>query len=79
VIDVAIYRAPRTRVRRRGTITDSACRAMELAALALTDAVPGLTGDEALAMRERLRQRQLLMDEPQACLPLGVANGSRSR
>ena len=28
---------------------------MELAALALTDAVPGLIGEEALAERERIR------------------------
>lgn len=44
---------------------------MELAALALTDAVPGLVGEEALAERERIRQRQEQQDNRQHCLPLG--------
>ncbi len=35
---------------------------MELAALALTDAVPALLGDEAIAMRERLRRGELEQD-----------------
>jgi len=44
---------------------------MELAALALTDAVPGLVGEEALAERERIRQRQEQQDNRQHSLPLG--------
>ncbi|MCU1140676.1 hypothetical protein [Stenotrophomonas maltophilia] len=44
---------------------------MELAALALTDAVPGLIGEEALAERERIRRRQEQQDNRQHCLPLG--------
>jgi len=44
---------------------------MELAALALTDAVPGLIGEEALAERERIRQRQEQQDNRQLGLPLG--------
>lgn len=44
---------------------------MELAALALTDAVPGLVGDDALAERERIRRRQEQQDNRQHCLPLG--------
>lgn len=54
VFDMAIYRAPRPAPQRHAPISDAARRAMELAALALTDAVPGLVGDEALAERERL-------------------------
>jgi hypothetical protein len=44
---------------------------MELAALALSDAVPALTGDEALAERERFRIEQERRDNRQQCLPLG--------
>jgi len=44
---------------------------MELAAQALTDAVPGLIGEEALAERERIRQRQEHIDNRQHSLPLG--------
>ncbi|HEL5038923.1 hypothetical protein I5W36_14945 [Stenotrophomonas maltophilia] len=44
---------------------------MELAALALTDAVPGLIGEEAMAERERIRQRQEQQDNRQHSLPLG--------
>lgn len=54
--DVGTYHARRSQYRRRGIASASARRAMELAALALTDAVPGLVGDEALAERERIRQ-----------------------
>lgn len=56
MLDVTIYRTPRQRHRRRGPVSSAARRAMEIAALALTDAVPGLVGDAALAERERLRQ-----------------------
>ncbi len=68
---MAIYHAHRSKYRRRGTASAAARQAMELAALALTDAVPGLVGDEALAERERLRQQQEQQDNRQRCLPLG--------
>lgn len=68
---MATYRAPRSRHRRRGQISESARRAMEAAALALTDAVPALTGEEALAERDRLRRQQIQTDNRQPCLPLG--------
>lgn len=51
--DVAAHHAHRFRYRRRGVASASAQQAMELAALALTDAVPGMIGEEALAERER--------------------------
>lgn len=76
-IDVAIHHAPRSKCRWRGPASASARHAMELAALALTDAVPGLIGDEALAERERIRQRQEQQDNRQHCLPLGNPDVSR--
>lgn len=69
--DVGTDHARRSQYRRRGIASASARRAMELAALALTDAVPGLIGEEALAERERIRQRQEQHDNRQHCLPLG--------
>lgn len=69
--DVAVHRAHRSKYRRRVQASVSARHAMELAALALTDAVPGLIGDEALAERERIRQRHEQQDNRQHCLPLG--------
>lgn len=69
--DVGTDHARRSQYRRRGTASASARRAMEVAALALTDAVPGLIGEEALAERERIRQRQEQLDNRQHCLPLG--------
>ncbi|AVH91684.1 hypothetical protein AL480_12885 [Stenotrophomonas maltophilia] len=68
---MAIHHAPRSKYRWRGRASASARQAMELAALALTDAVPGLVGDEALAERERMRRRQEKQDNRQHCLPLG--------
>jgi hypothetical protein len=44
---------------------------MELAALALTDTVPGLVGDEALAERERIRQETERRDSAQRQLDEG--------
>jgi len=63
--------ARRSRYRRRGIASASARRAMELAALALTDAVPGLVGDEALAERERIRQETERRDSAQRQLDEG--------
>lgn len=68
---MAIHHAHRSKYRRRGQASASARQAMEIAALALTDAVPGLIGEEALAERERIRQRQEQHDNRQHCLPLG--------
>ncbi len=68
--NVAIYRAPKQQLRRRGPIGDSARRAMEQAALALTDSVPALLGEEALAERDRLRRTQHGADDAQASLLL---------
>lgn len=67
------HHAHRSRYRRRGIASASARQAMELAALALTDAVPGLIGEEALAERERIRRRQEQQDNRQLGLPLGNA------
>lgn len=44
---------------------------MQLAALALTDAVPALLGDEAIAERERLRVEDEARRNAQAVLPFG--------
>ncbi len=68
---MATHHAHRSRYRRRGQASASARQAMEMAALALTDAVPALIGEEALAERERIRQRQEQQDNRQHCLPLG--------
>ncbi|HDS1131483.1 TPA: hypothetical protein QDZ99_004596 [Stenotrophomonas maltophilia] len=68
--NVAIYRAPKQQLRRRGPIGDSARRAMELAALALTDSVPALLGEEALAERDRLRRTRHGADDAQGSLLL---------
>lgn len=64
-------RVIRSRYRTAATTSASARKAMELAALALTDAVPALIGDEALAERERIRVEQEQQDNRQHCLPLG--------
>ena len=56
MLEMAIYRAPRARSRPRGAITAAARQAMQDAARALTDAVPALLGDDALAQRDRYRQ-----------------------
>lgn len=69
--DVATFRAPRARYRRRGKMSAAACRAMEEAARALTDAVPALVGDEAMAERERLRREDELKATAQRQLDLG--------
>lgn len=61
----------RSRYRRRGIASASARQAMELAALALTDAVPGLIGEEALAERERIRQETERRDSAQRQLDEG--------
>lgn len=44
---------------------------MQRAALALTDAVPALVGDDALAERERLRLEDEARRAAQTCLLLG--------
>ncbi len=69
--DVGTDHARRSQYRRRGIASASARRAMELAALALTDAVPGLVGDEALAERERIRQETERRDSAQRQLDEG--------
>ena len=69
--DVATHRAHRSRYRRRGIASASARQAMELAALALTDAVPGLIGEETLAERERIRQETERRDSAQRQLDEG--------
>ncbi len=52
-------------------ISAAARRAMEEAARALTDAVPALVGDEAMAERERLRLKDELRASAQRELELG--------
>lgn len=68
---MASHRAHRSKYRRRGQASASARHAMELAALALTDAVPGLVGEEALAERERIRQETERRDSAQRQLDEG--------
>lgn len=69
---MAIDRVPRaSRKRRRKQATATGLRAMQLAALALTDAVPPLLGDEALAERERLRLEVDAQRMMQGVLKLG--------
>ncbi|TFZ46107.1 hypothetical protein E5C33_07495 [Stenotrophomonas maltophilia] len=65
------YRTPRQRPRRRGPASSAARRAMEIAALALTDAVAALVGDDAIAERERLRQLTDRQDSAQRQLDEG--------
>lgn len=71
VIDMATFSAPRAQRRRQGTMSLAARRAMEAAAMALTDAVPALLGDDALAERERLRREDELKATAQRELGLG--------
>lgn len=52
-------------------ISSAARRAMEEAAKALTDAVPALTGEEAMAERDRLRRVDDLKLAAQRELDLG--------
>lgn len=52
-------------------ISTGARVAMERAAQALTDAVPALLGEEALAERERLRREDSLKESPQRELDIG--------
>nr|WP_312660603.1 hypothetical protein [Stenotrophomonas geniculata] len=68
---MASHRAHRSKYQRRGQASASARHAMELAALALTDAVPGLVGEEALAERERIRQETERRDSAQRQLDEG--------
>lgn len=71
---VAIYCSPQaSRKRRRKPVSAAGVRAMHAAALALTDAVPALVGDEALAERERLRLEVEARRTMQAALPLACA------
>ncbi len=56
---------------RRPAMSPAARQAMQLAALALTDAVPPLLGDEALAERERYRREDEARRSAQGLLPLG--------
>ncbi|KRG81625.1 hypothetical protein ABB31_04325 [Stenotrophomonas pavanii] len=68
---MATHHAHRSMYRRRGPASAAARQAMERAALALTDAVPGLVGDEALAERERIRQETERRDSAQRQLDEG--------
>ncbi len=64
---VAIYRAPQPP---RKPVGAACMRAMQAAALALTDAVPALVGDEAIAERERYRREDSAHQSVQGVLPL---------
>ena len=55
----------------RRRVTAAAAQAMRLAELALTDAVPPLLGDDALAERERYRREDEARRSAQGLLPLG--------
>lgn len=57
--------------KRLSRVSSGARIAMERAALALTDAVPALLGEEALAERERLRREDTLKESPQCELDIG--------
>lgn len=56
----------------RRRVTVAARQGMQLAALALTDAVPPLLGDDALAERERYRREEEARRSAQGLLPLGI-------
>lgn len=62
-------RAPRSRQRK--TVSSATRRGLQLVALALTDAMPALVGDEAMAERERYRVEVEAKRNAQGVLPLG--------
>lgn len=64
---------PSRRTRSRKVVSTAGLRAMQMAALALTDAVPALIGDDALAERERLRLEDQARRSAQGALPLAAA------
>lgn len=68
---MATYRAPRARHGQHGIMSAAARCAMEEAARALTDAVPALLGDDALAERDRLRRQDELKASAQRELVVG--------
>ena len=75
---VAIYRSPQvSRKRRRKPLSAAGVLAMQAAALALTDAVPALVGDDALAERERLRSLDEARGTAQGVLSLVCAPSPR--
>lgn len=61
---------PSRRTRHRKAVSATGLRGMQLAALALTDAVPALIGDDALIERERMRLEDEARLTMQAVLPL---------
>jgi len=61
---------PSRRTRHRKAASATGLRAMQMAALALTDAVPALIGDDALAERERMRIEVEARRSAQGALPL---------
>lgn len=63
--------ASRRKRRHRKAVSATGLRAMQSAALALTDAVPALIGDDALAERERLRLEDEAKLATQTVLALG--------
>ncbi|WP_115528324.1 hypothetical protein [Xanthomonas arboricola] len=68
---MAIYRAPRApHPASHKTISPAARRHMAEAMRLLYDNAPGLSGDEALAERERFRREDEARTDPQSALPL---------
>lgn len=71
MLEMAIYRAPRApHPAGRKTISPVARQHMAEAMRLLYDNAPGLSGDEALAERERFRREDEAREDPQSALPL---------
>lgn len=71
MLEMTIYRAPRApHPAGRRTISPVARQHMDEAMRLLYDNAPGLSGDEALAERERFRREDEARTDPQVALPL---------
>lgn len=72
MMTMVVYSPLASRHKRRcKAVSATGLQAMQMAACALTDAVPALIGDDALAERERLRLEDEARRTAQAVLPLG--------
>lgn len=78
MLEMAIYRAPRApHPAGRKTISPVARQHMDEALRLLNGDTPGLTGEDALAERERLRREDAARDAVQSELPLPCAPSPR--
>lgn len=73
MLEMAIYRAPRApHPAGRKPISPVARQHMDEAMRLLYGNAPGLSGDEALAERERFRREDEARTDPQSALPLDL-------